>query len=245
MLHRWRISAIGAALAVAMAACSGAGSSSDATAPPSPPTPGASVSGGPSGSVGPAPTDGSAGASPAASATIESFNEFVGSIDLLTREASIAGSWNVTFTLVRFESEGVDYRPYLPIGGIEEWTWTVTPRCASGPCDVRFEAQNRRLSGTFPSSLRWSPERAIYVSQGITALPQADCRDEAGSRIRDSYEVQQSLLIVVTESVRDGSADEATRLAGLRVDEGLPVAGVPESCGTFTEGWRMEAERPG
>lgn len=243
-MDRSRICVVVSALAVATVGCAGADSSSSGSQSPSPQTPVASPSASPSAFVEPSPNTASPDPGAHANATIESFDDFVASIDPLIRESSIAGEWTVTFTLVTFNGEGVDYRPYLPIGGTEEWTWTVTPRCEIGPCDVRYEATSGKLSGVFPSSLRWSVEGARYFSEGMTALAQANCRDEGGRRIPDSYQVRQNLLIVPITSAGPGGDEEATQLAGLRVDKGMPVAGMPANCGTFTEGWRMEANRP-
>ena len=169
--------------------------------------------------------------------------QLVASVDPAVRSADIEGAWAVTFTLVGFEGEGVDYQPYLKIGGEEDWTWTVTPDCPSGPCDVHFEARSPLLSGTFLSTLDWLPDHEYYHSQGITALPQAYCRDEGAARIPDSYQVEQTIFLVPKSAETVTGEARATELLGVRIDIGMPVEGMPFDCGTFQESYAIRAER--
>jgi hypothetical protein len=218
-----------------------AGCSGSSSLPTSSPTPVASsaASGSPTAS-GPVT---SSGGTPRADASPGEWDAFVASIDPAVRTAGLGGEWAITYTLVDFDVEGVDYKPYLSIGGTESWTWTVTPACPEGPCDVDFVAKSPLLAGTFPSSLDWLGDRQHYYSQGITPLPQAYCRDENGPRIPDSYQVEQTIFLVPTATETTAGAARATRALGVRVDRGMPVTGMPASCGTFTESYGLRAER--
>jgi hypothetical protein len=169
----------------------------------------------------------------------------VASIDPNVRESSIAGDWLVTYTLVEFNSEGTDYAPYIAVGGEEEWEWTVTPDCPSGPCHVHFDAYNALLGLTYPSGIDWDAQKTDYFSSGVTAAPAAFCRDQNGARIPDSFEVEQTLLLVPQSADPAEAGLSATELTGIRVDQGRPTAGMPESCGTFTEIWTVHAVRAG
>jgi hypothetical protein len=223
------------AVAVVTGACEGSSSASP------------SIAGAPSQSPSIESSPSGAAASPTSTAfpdpSTGAWAELVESLDPAVRSADIEGAWAVTFTLVGFEGEGVDYQPYLKIGGEEDWTWTVTPDCPSGPCDVHFEAKSPLLSGTFPSTLDWLSDRAYYHSQGITPLPQAYCRDDAGARIPDSYQVEQSIFLVPRNAETVTGEARATELVGARIDIGMPVEGMPSDCGTFQESYAIRAQR--
>lgn len=189
------------------------------------------------------PADGSPGPTSSATPSTGAWDEFVAGIDPAVRTSDVAGGWAITFTLVGFESDGVDYEPYLPIGGEEEWTWAVTPTCPNAACDVDFVATSPLLSGSFPSSLDWLPDEQHYFSQGITPLPQAYCRDDAGARIPDSYQVEQTISLVPTKAETEEARPRASELIGVRIDIGMPVAGMPDDCGTFQESWDILGSR--
>lgn len=235
MRDRRLLAAWAAALFVA-AGCSGSSS-----LPTSSPTPVASsaASGSPTTS-GPAS---SPGGTPRADASPGEWDAFVASIDPAVGTAGLGGEWAITYTLVDFDVEGVDYKPYIGIGDEETWTWAVTPTCPTGPCDVDFVATSPLLAGRFPSSLDWLADRAHYHSQGITPLPQAYCRDENGARIPDSYQVEQTIFLVPTTAGMTAGVARATEALGIRIDRGMPVTGMPASCGTFTESYGLRAER--
>jgi hypothetical protein len=89
----------------------------------------------------------------------------------------------------------------------------------------------------------WQPEPGYYRSSGITAAPAAYCHDASGGRIPDSYEVEQTLSLVPSQA-SPSEAGQAADMLGRRVDVGRPVAGMPATCGTFTELWSIRATRP-
>lgn len=117
---------------------------------------------------------------------------------------AITGAWAITETLTKDPQKWWD----APVGTIELRTWTFTPTCTSGPCDLDVVSTHVGAAASTGLPLHWAQAGGTYTNSYSWSNP-------CGS-IKDGYTMTTVSKFTVVSASTDGS--QATEIDGTQLN---------------------------